>query len=97
MPAPRSDVERILERVLGFQREEGDHHRFHLEIGGKVIANTKTSHSHTTIGDPLLADMARQIHVPSRFLKELISGKQNRNDYLAVLRRKGLLPPEPPA
>jgi hypothetical protein len=54
MPALRSDVERILERVLGFQREEGDHHRFRLEIGGKVIANTKTSHSHTTIGDPLL-------------------------------------------
>ena len=82
MAAPRSDVERVLERVLGFRRDEGDHHRFRLEIDGNLVAITKTSHSHTTISDSLLAEMARQLHIPSRFFRDLIAGRRNRADYL---------------
>jgi len=94
MSAPRSDVERVLERVLGFRRDEGNYHRFRLEINGTLVAITKTSHSHTTISDFLLAEMAKQLHIPSRFFRDLLAGRRNQADYLASLRHQGLLPPE---
>jgi len=91
MPAARADVERLLEHVLGFQREESDHHRFRLYVSGRLVAMTKTSHSHRTIGDPLLAEMARQMHVTLPLLRALVAGTKGRDDYLDALRGRGLL------
>lgn len=93
MPAKRADVEHLLERVLGFDRFERDHHRFRLVIDGKRIAETKTSHGHDTIGDGLLADMARQLRITPSLFRALLAGKKGRADYLEALRQQGLLPP----
>lgn len=89
MPVRRRTIEHLLEHELGFQREEGDHHYFRLEIDSKLVARTKTSHSHDTLGDDLLALMARQLYIPPRFLKELLAGRKTRQDYLEHLRRSG--------
>ncbi|HEV7215636.1 MAG TPA: hypothetical protein VGP33_10990 [Chloroflexota bacterium] len=93
MPAQRGNVEHLLERELGFQREEGDHLTVRLVIDGKLIARTKTSHSHSTIGDDLLGLMARQIHISPAFFKALLARKKRRNDYLKALQQRALLPP----
>ncbi len=92
MPAHRSDVEYLLERILRFRREEGDHDRFRLEIDGKLIARAKTPYSHSTISDGLLAEWTREIGIPPRFLKDLLARRRTRNDYLDALRRGRLLP-----
>ncbi len=45
------------------------------------------------IDDSLLAKMARRdLHVSPVFLKELIAGTKSRDDYLAELESKELLP-----
>ena len=89
MPAERAEVERVLERVLGFKRSESDHHRFTLSIEGKVIASTFTSHSPKarTLDDGILSDMARQMNIRLSFLKAILAGKKTRNDYLNELNK----------
>lgn len=95
MPAQTSDLERLLERVLGFQRVETHHHYFKLIVNGVSIAVTRTSHGSKfqTISDGLLAKIAREdLHVSPRLLKELLAGTKGRDDYYAELRRQGRLP-----
>jgi len=95
MPVERSDPERLLEHTLGFARHEGDHHQFSLLIRGKIVAYTHTSHSPKvrTIDDSLLAKIARRdLHVSPQFLKALLAGTKMREDYLAELESRGLLP-----
>lgn len=59
----RKDVEAGLERK-GFERDERHHHYFVYWTldGKKTTIRTRTSHgsSHKTLGDPLLAQMAKQ-------------------------------------
>ena len=93
MPARRGDVEHLLEHILGFRRAGGGHRFFFLEIDGKIVARTETSHGATTIGDDLLATMARQIHVSPGLFKGLLAGTKKRSDYLMALEQQGLLQP----
>ena len=96
MPADTAEFERLLERVLGFQRDESHHHLFKLYVNGKIVAMTKTSHSPKfhTIDDGLLGKIARRdLHVSLRFLKDMLAGRAGREDYLAELLKKGL--PQP--
>lgn len=39
------DLRRLLESVLGFEYESGDHVRYVLRVNGMIIARTKFSHS----------------------------------------------------
>ena len=59
----RKDVEASLERK-GFERDERHHHYFvyRTQAGKKTTIRTRTSHSssHKSLGDPLLAQMAKQ-------------------------------------
>lgn len=90
MPATRGEVEHLLEQ-LGYERENTDHRRFRLVIGGREIAATKTSHGPRTIADPLLAEMARQMRIRPAFLRDLLAGRRKSKDYFAELRRLGIL------
>jgi uncharacterized protein YgbK (DUF1537 family) len=94
MPVETSDLERLLEHTLGFQREETHHHYFKLWVNGRLVVATKTSHSpkFRTIDDSLLAKIARQdLRISPAFLRDLLAGRKGRDDYLADLKAKGLL------
>ena len=86
------ELERLLRR-LGFQEDARDHHVFTLYVGGRKVAETKTSYgtSHRTIGDRLGATMARQLHISRQFLYDLVRGDKTPDDYFAELRRRGII------
>jgi hypothetical protein len=94
MPIEKTELERLLERDLGFERDERHHHWFTLTVNGKVVAVTRTSHSPKarTIDDSLLSKIARHdLHISVGFLKDLLSGRKSRDDYLAELKGGGHL------
>ena len=94
MPIETSDLEHLLEHVLGFQRDETHHHYFKLFVNGKEVAVTRTSHSKKfrTIPDSLLAKIARHdLHISTAFLRDLVAGRKGRDEYLTELERNGLL------
>ncbi|MDO8692347.1 MAG: hypothetical protein Q7R39_20435 [Dehalococcoidia bacterium] len=94
MPLDRRDIEGALENKLGFHGTEGDHRRFSLYVGGRLVAETMTSHGtgHKTIGDNLVAKMARQLLVPRMLFVELVRCTKTRMDYLQVLASRGIIP-----
>ncbi|MBC7951121.1 MAG: type II toxin-antitoxin system HicA family toxin [Rhodospirillaceae bacterium] len=69
----RKEVEAALERK-GFTREETHHHFFIYwnSDGKKTPIRTRTSHSHKTLGDPLLSQMAKQIKLTNKKFLELV-------------------------
>jgi len=93
MPLPRTDVEQALERKLRFDRQESDHRYFTLEIDGRVVARTKTSHGtkHREIGDQLVGTMARQLHVSRSQFEAVVRCTRSRDEYLAALRERGFI------
>ena len=71
----RKDIEGALERK-GFERDETHHHIFvyRAKDGKKTPIRTRTSHgsSHKTLGDPLLAQMAKQVQLTKKHFLDLI-------------------------
>ena len=61
MPISARKMDRILVRVLGFERRMGRHQIYILRIGGKQVARTLISHGVREIGDDLMATLARQM------------------------------------
>lgn len=70
-----------------------DHEVFLLEVDGKRVARTKLSRgsSHRTLDEPLVAEIARQLHISRSFLYQLARGENTPADYLAELRRQGII------
>ena len=94
MPVETSDLERLLEYGLGFQRDETHHHYFKLYVNGRMVVATKTSHSpkFRTIDDSLLAKIARKdLRISPAFLRDLLAGRKSRDDYLKDLKAKGII------
>ncbi len=91
MPATRGDIEHLLEQ-LGYRRDDGDHRRFRLYFEGRLIAATMTSHGTREIHDGLLATIAGQMRIRPAFLRNLLAGRKRPQDYVAELRKQGLLP-----
>lgn len=87
MARERRDIDASLQRK-GFKRDEGDHHYYiyHNLAGRKTIKKTKISMgtSHKTIGDPLLAQMARQIGVTKQRFLELVDCTLDQAGYEAL-------------
>jgi hypothetical protein len=79
----------------GFERFEGDHSYFlyRTATGKKTLAKTKTSHTPKmkSIGDELLARMAKQCFLTKPQFLELIDCPLDRNAYEAILKDQGLL------
>ncbi len=68
-------------------RDTGDRHAFFVHEG-KVITRTKRSHGHVDMPDYWIR---QQLKVNETQLAELIGCRLSRNDYIGILRSKGLI------
>lgn len=89
----RKDIEAALERK-GFIRDETHHHYFvYWSIEGKKTTfRTRTSHgsSHKTLGDTLLAQMAKQVSLSKQRFLELVDCPLDRSGFEKAV---GITPP----
>lgn len=92
MPLERREVERTL-RELGFVSSERDHEVFELYVNRRHVIFVQVSRgwAYRTLGEPILAKIAREMRVTRPFLYELVRGTKTREDYLEELRKHGLL------
>lgn len=78
----------------GFQKRTSDHNYFiyHSKEGKKSLAKTKTSLGRGfDIGDPLLAQMARQCGITKKLFLDLVDCPLDRDAYEKLLREGGKL------
>jgi hypothetical protein len=84
----RKVIDAALQRK-GFQRVDNDHHYYiyHNIHGKKTIRKTKMSmgSSHKTIGDTLLAQMARQVGVTKGKFLDLVDCTLDQSGYEAIV------------
>jgi len=92
MPLERRSLEHTL-RALGFREEGGDHRFFILYWRERRVVRTKTSRGtqQRTIGERLAAEIAHEMRISRATLSDLVAGTKTKDDYLAELRRQGLL------
>lgn len=92
MPLERRELERTL-RELGFVLSERDHEVFELYVNRRRIIYVQMSRgwAYRTLGEPILAKIAREMRVTRAFLYELVRGTKTKEDYLDELRKQGLL------
>lgn len=91
MPRPARTVAAALSNK-GFASRENHHTYFHLVVAGKkIIVSTKISHGETEIGDPLLASMARQVHLSKKQFLELVDCPMTAAAYLVELRKSKVI------
>ncbi|MBI4532018.1 MAG: hypothetical protein HY709_10925 [Candidatus Latescibacteria bacterium] len=79
-------MDHILVNVLGFERRMGKHQIYVLRVGGRQVARTLISHGVREIGDDLLSIMAQQMGITLSQLKDIVSGKSGREEYLKLLK-----------
>ncbi len=91
MPVSARKMDRILVRVLGFERRMGRHQIYILRIEGKQVARTLISHGVREIGDDLMAMMARQMGITLSRLKKIVAGKMSREEYYRLLKEQGCI------
>ena len=87
-----NDLRRLLESILGFEYESGDHVRYVLRVNGLIVARTKFSHSwrgNQQIDASILSLQARQLHCSNGTLKKLLSGTLEKQDYFRELLKGG--------
>jgi len=93
LPRKSREVKASLQRK-GFAASDGDHTflTYVTRAGLRTAIMTKVSHggSHD-IGDPLLAQMARQCRVTKPLFLQLVDCPLDREAYEAELRVKGVL------
>ncbi|SRR6266849_4409774 len=98
MGASVKDLEYLLKKVLGFERDEkGDHIHYSLAVNGRPVAKTKLSHSwrgNTEISDQMLSMMAKQIRCSNKMWKSLVAGKATKEDYFRELLANGYISQE---
>jgi len=92
MPIEKRDVETALEKK-GFTLSEGDHSFFtyHTQAGQKTSVWTKTSHGvkFKTLGDTLVASMAKQCGLSNNQFKQLIECPLTREKLEKILIESG--------
>ncbi len=67
----------------GFIKETGDYNYFRLYVNGKrTNIRTKTSHNRQEIGDGLIAQMAKQLHLSNRDFVRFVNGEYQRLNIL---------------
>lgn len=82
------DFEKIVVKLRMKTRDTGDRHAF-FEYDGKVVTKTKRSHGK---GFDLPRDLIRQqLKVSDRELVGLIRCWFSRDDYIQLLKQKGLI------
>ena len=56
-----------------------------------IYVQVSRGRAYRTLGEPILAKIAREMRVPRAYLYELVGGTKTREDYLDELRKQGLL------
>ena len=93
MPRKAREVRRGLRRK-GFRETDSRHRKleYYKLNGQEGGVNTLMSHgSERDLGDHLLGQMARQIHLTRRQFDDLIDCRLSQADYEAMLRRDGMI------
>lgn len=94
MPRDKRNVETSL-LSKGFELDERHHHYFiyHASDGTRTSVKTRTSHgsSNKTLGEPLLAQMARQCGISKTQFLALVDCPLDRKTYEQLLRHTGLI------
>jgi hypothetical protein len=88
------DPGRLLESVLGFEYESGDHVRYVLRVNGMIIARTKFSRSwrgNQQVDDSILSLQAKQLHCSNQTLKGLLRGQLGKKHYFKELLKRGII------
>lgn len=88
MPLARADVESSLCKKGFIEERDADHRYFKLMYEGKYSGiRTKTSDGskYKTLGDPLVAIMARQIKLDKREFFKFVECSLSQADYIQIL------------
>ena len=93
MPRERKDLEAALERK-GFVRDDRHHHYFIYETmsGMRTPIRTRTSHGsakYKTLGNPLLAKMAKDCHLTNKEFLDLVDCPLEREAYDQLVDESG--------
>jgi hypothetical protein len=87
-----NDLRHLLGSILGFEYESGDHVRYVLRVNGRIIAQTKFSHSwrgNHQIDASILSLQAKRLRCSSQTLKHLLRGNLGKKDYFRELLKGG--------
>jgi len=77
---------------LGFTEDRRRHHIFfYLRYQGRIVVRTKISHGAREISQPLLGLIGRQLRLGPKEFQRLLRGKLDRQAYLELLRKQGLI------
>ena len=89
----RANLERALSGKLRMEIDERDHRVYRLFVGGRLVVRTmvSTGTGHRTLGDPLVAAIAKQLGVTAADLRAIVSCTIDRPGYLQRLRDAGVL------
>ncbi len=77
----------------GFEKTKfGDHVRYYLydHQTGRTLAQTKISHGESTVGAPLISQMARQLHLTKAQFLALIDCTLSEEGYREILTTQGV-------
>lgn len=96
MPLSRAETERALAAKLGLRLDRRDHRIYRLYVGDRYVLRTmvSTGTKHRTLGDSLVAAMARQLRVSVADFRAIVGCTIDREGYLDRLRDAGMLEPE---
>ena len=90
MPLAAHEFDRVVNK-FGYQTRSGSHLFAWLEVDGKVVARTRRSWKDS--GDlPMEYSIRQQLKLNESQLSEAVSCTLSRDDYLDLLREKGLIP-----
>jgi hypothetical protein len=87
------DLEYLLQRVLGCERDETrDHIYYTLRVNGRTVARTKCSHSwrgNKQLSDSMLSKIAGQMQCSNKTWRAFLLGNATKEDYFKELLEKG--------
>lgn len=89
---PSNKIEKALLKI-GFKVQNNHHKMFILVEDEKIVNSVRTRISHGTkdYGDPLLLLMAKQLYLTKKQLLSLIDGEMDKEEYINLLRIKGII------
>lgn len=93
MSLSRAKTERALSGKLSFQLDRRDHRVYRLYVGERFVLRTmvSTGSGSRTLGDPLVAAMARQLRVSVADLRAIVGCSIDRAGCIQRLRDAGVL------
>ena len=94
MPLEREKIRSALEKK-GFKKDEKnrDHDYYFLQVAGKkssVFTKLSRGSNYKTIGDGLVAKIAKQIFLTRSQFEKYVSCSMSREDYLEAVRARGV-------